>query len=119
MTPDGSDAPRAPIRLDSVFVTGAGGRIYELPAAVAEQYALSMDRMRQIGHIPITPYGVDANASARYGGGDVEGRHLVMLPSGAMGYHVDVQYGAFLWTDGNYYVGDHYHPYGTEIGFTP
>jgi hypothetical protein len=116
---DSGDAPRPPVRLDTVFVTGPGGRIFELPHAVAEKHALTMERMRELGHLPITPYGVNPNASGSGGSGDVEGRHLVMLPSGAMGYHADVQYGAFLWTDGNTYVGDHYHPYGTELGFTP
>jgi hypothetical protein len=120
-TPD-PDAPRragAPERLDTIFLTGHGGRVYELPRRVAERYLLSMERMAQLGHLPITPYGVAEQLRSANGGGEVQGRHLVMLPSGAMGFHGDVQYGAFLWTDGHTYVGDHYHPYGTELGFTP
>ena len=117
----GDASARPAVRLDTTFLTGHGGRVYELPRDVAERYALTMERMREIGHLPITPYGVSETLARQgaSGGGDVEGRHLVMLPSGSMGYHSDVQYGAFLWTDGHTYIGDHYHPYGTELGFTP
>lgn len=111
-------------RLETVFLTGPGGRVYELPREVAEQYAISMDRLKELAHLPITPYGVSEEIARRgpstgNGGRDVQGRHLVMLANGTMGYHSDVQYGAFLFNDGHTYVGDHYHPYGTELGFTP
>jgi hypothetical protein len=111
--------PALPRRLDSIFLTGPGGLIFEIPRAVAEQYVLTMERMKELRHLPITPYGVDSHHQATDDDGEVGGRHMVMLASGTLGYHSDVRFGAFLWTDGQYYVGDHYHPYGTDLAFTP
>lgn len=109
-----------PQRLDSVFLTGPGGRVYEIPRKLADKYLIGLERIRELGHLPIVPYGVsDGGAGARAMGGDVEGRHMVMLPSGVLGFHTDIQFGTFHATDGNYYLGDHYHPYATELGFTP
>ena len=109
-----------PVRLETTFLTGPGGRIYELPREVADQYVLTMERLQELGHLPITPYGMsERNNDAMDIGDEVGGRHMVMLPSGTSGYHSDIRYGTFLWTDGQFYVGDHYHPYGTELAFTP
>lgn len=117
--PANESAGALPEPLDTIFLTGPGGRVYEVPRQVADKYLLGLARIRELGHLPIVPYGTGDGASARSAGGDVEGRHQVMLPSGVLGFHTDVQYGTFQATDGAYYVGDHYHPYGTELGFAP
>ena len=107
--------PRA---LGTVFLTGPGGHMYEIPREVAEQHLVTLARLRELGHLPIVPYGA-GQASPSSMDDEVGGRHQVMLPSGAMGYHSEVQYGTFQAPDGAYYTGDHYHPYGTEMGFPP
>ena len=106
------------VPLDSIFLTGPGGCVYEVPRAVAEQYVLRVARMRELGHLPITPY--DARMPASTGsrdGDDVQARNMVMLPSGTMGWHSDVQYGTYRFTDGQYYTGNHYHPFMNELGY--
>jgi len=117
-------AKKAPQKLDTVFLTGPGGMVYEFPRAVAEKHLLSLTRLAELGHSPVTPYGTKTPDSAKSGpvgggesGGDVEGRHLALNIYGDWVWHSNYLYGTFLAVDGWYYRGDHYHPYGTELGF--
>ena len=116
-------APKKAVRLDTVFMTGPGGTVYEVPRNVAAKYAITMERVGELGHLPVTPYGTTApTTSAPAGGseggeGDVEGRHLAWNPTYGWVWHSNYLYGTFLWVDGYYYSGEHYHPYGTELGY--
>ena len=113
-------APKKAERLNTVFMTGPGGTVYEVPRDVAAKYAVTMDRVTALGHLPVTPYGTQVpTQSAPSGGGegDVEGRHLAWNPIYGWVWHSNYLYGTFLWVDGYYYRGDHYHPYGTELGY--
>jgi hypothetical protein len=116
-------ARKKPEKLDSVFLTGHGGMVYEFPRAVAEKHALTMDRIAELGHMPVTPYGTKVPDGARSGAaagaetGDVEGRHMALNVYGEWVWHSNYLYGTFLAVDGYYYRGEHYHPYATELGF--
>ena len=117
------------VKLDTVFLTGPGGRVYELPAAVAEQYLVRPDRISELGHLPIVPYGCQDKlepparaAPSRNETYDVEGRHMVFGYDQWSGtyrhyWHFEVLDGTFLGVDGVYYQGPHYHPYQTELGY--
>jgi hypothetical protein len=102
-----------PRRLDTIFLTGPGGLVYEFPRELATQHLVSPERVKELGHLPILPYG------ARVPDDDddeVGGRHLVTQTSGALGFHRDARFGVYRWSDGYYYQGEHYHPYGNDHG---
>ena len=116
----GTKPPKKAQRLDTVFATGPGGIVYELPRDVAVKYTITMDRVAELGHLPVTPYGTSVQAQSAPSqdeSSDVEGRHLAWNPTYGWVWHSNYLYGTFLWVDGYYYNGEHYHPYGTELGF--
>jgi hypothetical protein len=116
----------APVKLDSTFLTGPGGFVYELPCAEAQKYIITPERVKELGHLPVTPYGTQAGSmhshvlAATTGAGeeasDVEGRHLARNAFGRWVWHDWPVHGTFRGPDGVFYRGVHFHPYGTEIG---
>jgi hypothetical protein len=110
--------PDPATRLDTIFLTGPGGAVYEFPRDVAQKYALSSERLAQIGHLPIIPYGTKAQEPAAEPAADAEvgGRHMTYSPTYGQVWHSNYMYGVYLYTDGNYYQGEHFHPYNTELG---
>jgi hypothetical protein len=110
-------APDPKDRLDTIFLTGPGGAVYEIPRDVASKYVLSSERKAQIGHLPIIPYGQKLEGPAAPAqDAEVEARHMVYSPAYGNTWHSNYMYGVYLWVDGNYYQGEHYHPYNTELG---
>jgi hypothetical protein len=112
-------APDPASRLDTIFLTGPGGAVYELPREVAVRYAISKERLAQIGHLPIIPYGTRTQPEAAATPPDdveVEARHMTYSPTYGQVWHSNYMYGVYLYVDGNYYQGEHYHPYNTELG---
>jgi hypothetical protein len=114
--------PDPATRLDTIFLTGPGGAVYEVPREVAGRYAISKERLAQIGHLPIVPYGSKPQpdqgreAGEAGEGAEVEARHMTYSPTYGQVWHSNYMYGVYLWNDGNYYQGEHYHPYNTELG---
>jgi hypothetical protein len=115
MPTDSSDSA-PPRRLDTIFLTGPGGLVYEFPRALAEQHLVTQERLWELGHLPIVPYGARVLTAPRDDGDEVGGRHMAVEPSGAIAYHSDVRFGVYRWSDGYYYQGEHFHPYGDETG---
>ena len=112
-------APDPATRLDTIFLTGPGGAVYEFPREVASKYAISEERLAQIGHLPIVPYGAKVQPerpATPAEDAEVEARHLTYSPTYGSVWHSNFMYGVYLYVDGNYYQGDHYHPYNTELG---
>jgi hypothetical protein len=111
---DNTKRPAPEGRLDTIFLTGPGGQVYEFPRALAAQYLVTPDDTDEPGHLPIAPYG----AHAQNGEDDPEvgGRHRTIQSTGASCYHREVRFGVYLWTDGYFYRGEHFHPYGDETG---
>lgn len=112
------------VKLDSVFLTGPGDLLYEVPKDVATKYVMSPERLKELGHLPIEPYSTigkkrdkPATSGAEEGGGDVEGRHLAWNPYLGWVWHSNVLFGTALAVNGFYYTGYHYHPYGTELAY--
>lgn len=114
------------VKLNTTFLTGPGGLIYEIPLDVAASYVVSPERVKELGHLPIRPYQFEQStdpvltenevASEQY---DVEGRHLGLGIDQWGKYttwHNDCRYGAYIGTDGHSYFGIHRHPWGTELG---
>ncbi len=109
----------ATVKMDSTFLTGPGGLVYELPLAEASKYVVTPQRVKELGHLPVVPYGTQGSASTAASAetSDVEGRHLAWNPTFGWVWHSNYLYGPFLAADGFYYRGVHYHPYGNELGF--
>lgn len=102
-------APSPAERIDSVFVFDLNGRAYELPAAIALEHQVTAERLAFLGHLPgEAPQGSVADEP------EVGGRHRAMSSSGLSAFHADVRFGTYLWSDGQCYRGDHFHPYGDE-----
>lgn len=103
--------------LESVFLTGPGGGIYEIPAQIAEQYRVSAERISELGHLPIRPYEMPTE-----GEDEVGGRHKVASGSGgaipsAWTFHQTWEFGTYLEAgSGRYIQGIHRHPWGDERG---
>jgi hypothetical protein len=112
-------APDPATRLDTIFLTGPGGTFYEFPREVAGKYAISKERLAQIGHLPIIPYGTKSPTEQSVQPAEqaeVEARHLTYSPTYGQVWHSNYMCGVYLWNDGNYYQGEHFHPYNTELG---
>jgi hypothetical protein len=116
---------KAPARLDTIFLTGPGGLVYEIPRDVAAKHVVGPARIKELGHLPIEPYS-EKHAEQRHShgpsgipadiaGGDVEGRHLVPNQWGQLVWHYNPIFGTARGVDGYFYTGVHTHPYGTEI----
>lgn len=97
-----------PERLDVVFLFDRQGRAYELPIALAEAHRLTEARLAELGHLPYTATDPVDDAP------EVSGRHRTLSPQGISQYHADVRFGTYLWSDGQIYRGDHFHPFGDE-----
>ena len=106
-------------QLSTIFLTGPGGVVYELPKDVATEYLLTAPRIAQLGgHLPIEPYnsGIDAE--------DVTGHQAtwatteggVIDQAVGLTWHSEPKYGCYLGTDNAYHLGWHVHPSGDEIG---
>jgi hypothetical protein len=105
--------PRPPEPLDVVFLFDRHGHAYELPRPLADAHRLTPARLRELGHLPydvrdVTARMTDADEP------EVGGRHRTMSPQGMSQYHADVRFGTYVWSDGQLYRGDHFHPYGDE-----
>lgn len=102
--------------LNTIFVTGADGKIYEIPAAKAAEFVITPERMKELCHLPILPYTKVATRATRKKKkelAEVGGRHKTMLMDGTFEWSRDWVYGAYRWVcDGNYYTGRHAHPWG-------
>jgi hypothetical protein len=102
--------PRGPAPADqkkqplNVVLASRGDKIFEIPLEVAEKYAVSASRAKELQcSVPHAPEQSDS---------EVGGRHAVLLASGFVGYHSDWLVGPYIWwQDGNVYVGPHWHPY--------
>jgi len=112
------------VKLESVFLTGPGDLLYEIPKDVATKFVLSPERLKELGHLPIEPYSAiggkrqqSQQKSNEEAGGDVEGRHLAWNPYLGWVWHSNVLFGTALAVNGFYYTGYHYHPYGTELAY--
>jgi hypothetical protein len=115
-------------RLNTIFLAGPGGLVYEIPREEAAKFAVTPQRIKELGHLPIAPYEVQTGAAhhshahAEPGATgaetqDVEGRHLAWNPVlGVWVWHVNCLFGAFVAANGFVYTGVHYHPYGNELG---
>ncbi len=101
--------------LDTIFATGPDGKIYEIPSASASEFLITPERVKELGHLPITPYTKLASAISPVKDeeeAEVGGRHKVYR-NGRMVWHHDWEYGTYRWVcDGRYYTGWHCHPWG-------
>ena len=112
-----------------MFLTGPGDLLYEIPREVASKYVISVNRLKELGHLPIAPYSVGRAGTVTSTrqpqpseqetvGADVEGRHSAWNPYlGIWVWHSNTLFGTALAVDGFYYTGYHYHPYGTALAF--
>jgi len=102
--------------LNTIFATGADGKIYEIPAASASEFLITPERVKELGHLPILPYTKLAAPSPSVTEGELEevgGRHRVLLRNGTFGWHTDFAYGTYRWvSNGQYYTGWHAHIWG-------
>ena len=96
-----------PESLGTIFLTGPGGFVYEMPEEVAKEYRVAQDRVAELEHLPST---VCPSAN----GPEVVGHHFVVNADGVYGPHTDVLLGTAIASDGRYYTGWHRHPQGTE-----
>jgi hypothetical protein len=103
-----------PEPLGSIFLTGPDGFMYEFPESLAKQYRVSPERVKELGHLPITPYTKMVPAPAN-DEEEVSARHFVIREDGQFGPHSNVLLGtAISQNDGVCYTGYHYHPDGSE-----
>jgi hypothetical protein len=115
-------------RLESVFLTGPGDLIYEIPKEVAAKHVVTSERIKELGHLPIAPYSVISKSAETHTPGtvhqhfspevaeaDVEGRHMAWNPVLGWVWHGNVLFGTARAVDGFFYTGPHYHPYGNEL----
>jgi hypothetical protein len=112
--------------LDSLFLTGPDGAIYEFPAALAAQHRITTQREKELGHLPIRPYpivcGLSADTTADSDADEVSGRHKVVGPGGGAvpsnwTFHQTLEFGTYLDPKtGRYVQGIHRHPWGDERG---
>jgi hypothetical protein len=101
-----------PEPLGSIFLTGPDGIVYEFPEAMAKEYRVSAERVKELGHLPIAPYTklVHENPDD---GDEVSARHYVLGDDGQYGPHAGLLFGtAFSEKEGCYCTGFHYHPDG-------
>ena len=98
-----------PEPLGTVFLAGLDGFVYEIPEDVALTYRITPDRIKELGHLPIS--------AERVGAGEPEviGHHFVIGPDGVYGPHTDLLFGTAIANDGRYYSGWHRHLHGTEL----
>ena len=102
-----------PEPLGSIFLTGPDGFIYEFPESVAKQYRVSPERMKELGHLPISSYTKMSPVAGNEE--EVSARHFVIREDGQFGPHSNVLLGtAISQDDGVCYTGYHYHPDGSE-----
>ena len=96
----------APVILDTVFLTGPGGLVYEIPRKEAAKHLLGPERLAELGgHLPIVPYGVapavgstTAIQPKQTGGDDIEGHHMVRdWVTSAWCWHLNYVYGVSSW----------------------
>lgn len=94
-------------KLNSVFLTGPGGLIYEIPDDLAKKHIITPERVEELGgHLPISPYESDkveigvAVTVEDESSEDVVGHH---------GNHRNWAYGCYRACDGYYYCGWHRH----------
>lgn len=109
--------------LDSVFLTGPDGFVYEFPKEVADAHRISEQRIAVLGHLPIKPYHEALALSEDTGQVDeVAGRHKVAGAGGGAApanwsYHATWEYGTYLdFASGRFAQGIHRHPWGDERG---
>jgi hypothetical protein len=102
-----------PEPLGSIFLTGPDGFIYEFPESLAKQYRVTPERIKELGHLPITSYTKMVLAISNEAE-EVSARHFVIRDDGQYGPHSDVLYGtAVAQDDGVCYTGYHFHPDGS------
>jgi hypothetical protein len=97
-----------PQPLDTIFLAGLDGFVYELPEEVAKRYRITPARVEALGHLPLAPYPPATPP-------EVVGHHFVVNADGVYGPHTDVLLGTAIASDGRYYTGWHRHPHGTEL----
>jgi hypothetical protein len=108
--------------LDSVFLTGPGGQVYEFPRALAERHAVSEARARELGHLPIQPYSTVSESEPAGNVPEVGGRHKVPGAGGGgtvanWQFHSTWEFGTYLdHVSGRFAQGIHRHPWGDERG---
>lgn len=99
---------RAPVVLDSVFLRGPDGSLFELPLEEAERFMVTPDRATELGHAPYPA-----------GRQEVAGHHMVAGGSAAdpsnWGFHQSWEFGCYFDdAAGAFIIGMHRHPYGDE-----
>jgi hypothetical protein len=101
--PEGRPADdRKKERANAVYAT-SGGKVFEIPLDIAQKYAVSADRAKELQCL--TPQGIGEEES------EVGGRDIRFLQSGRFGYHSNWAYGPYIWwRDGGVYRGWHWHP---------
>jgi hypothetical protein len=97
-----------PQPLDTIFLTGPDGFVYELPRNIAQTYRITSERIAELGHLPLKPYPPAVEP-------EVMGHHFVVNADGVYGPHSDLLLGTAVAGDGRYYTGWHRHPHGTEL----
>ncbi len=103
-----------PEPLGSIFLTGPDGFVYEFPEEVAKQHRVSLERIKELGHLPIAPY-TSLVLPDVHSGDEVSARHFVLRADGQFGPHSDVLYGTAINQDDGYcYTGFHFHPAGSD-----
>lgn len=103
-----SGAYRAPVVLDTVFLRGPDGSLFELPLDEAERYMVTPDRASELGHAPYPS-----------GNQEVAGHHMVAGGSAAdpsnWGFHQSWEFGCYFDdAAGAFIIGMHRHPHGDE-----
>lgn len=108
--------------LESVFLTGPDGRIYEFPRSLSDQHAVSAERVKELGHLPIQPYTLASEHAGKEEEATVAGRHKVPGAAGggsvaAWQFHATWEFGTYLdHASGRFAQGIHRHPWGDERG---
>lgn len=106
-SPPGTFTP--PRKLDTVFLRGARGELFELTREEAASHQVSDERMAELGHPPFAPPGDEVAGHHKITGGGPAG------DVGAWDYHRDWQEGCYIdEITGQFLVGLHRHPYGDE-----
>lgn len=92
-------------KLDVVFASGPGNKVYAIPTNVAAPFEHAGD------HAPLLASEAFKDSLNAPEEEEVGGRHAVLLADGSVGYHSDWLYGPYIWwVDGCSYVGLHWHP---------
>jgi hypothetical protein len=99
---------RAPLVLDSVFLRGPGGGLFEMSREEAERVRVGPDRFAGMDH---PPYVLERE--------EVTGHHKTAgefaVDPGAWSYHSSWEHGCYFdQASGEFCVGFHRHPYGDE-----